>query len=180
MNSRLYFNYEEGDGSPTVVGLSVVVRPEVEKKLSRVDIALVMQSGVEVPEGTKILKFGYKDYTDYNDSLFIPQEISVGVFSEDKQSGNYALLQSERVKFKNPVGIAASLQDGVPYIYSLYVPYRESLHVSAVAQLIVIDGCNFYRSDFRKKGMPVVLSCLADSGEESDFNYEEWKDTDWD
>ena len=180
MSSRLYFSYEEGDCEPTVVGLSVVVRPEVEKKLSRVDIALVMQSGVEVPEGTKILKFGRRDYEDGYDSLFMPQEISVGVFSEDKQSGNYALLQSERVKFKSFEGVLSSLKDGVPYIYSLYVPYRENLHVSAVAQLIAVDGCDFYRSDVRKKGMPVVLSCLADSGEESDFNYEEWKDTDWD
>lgn len=180
MNSRLYFSYGDCHKSPAVVGLSVVVRSEVEKKLSRVDIALVMQSGIEVPEGAKILKLDgwYKDAGCVNS--FIPQEISVGVFSEDKQSGNYAILQSERVKFKALADIVASLKDGVPYIYSLYVPYRENLHVSAVAQLVVVDGYDFYKSGCRKKGMPVVISCLADSGEESDFNYEEWKDTDWD
>lgn len=42
MNSRLYFSYGESNADFIVVGLSVVVRPEVEKKLSRVDIALVM------------------------------------------------------------------------------------------------------------------------------------------
>lgn len=180
MNSHLYFSYGESNANFIVVGLSVAVRPEVEKKLSKVDIALVTQSGIEVPEGAKILKLDgrYKDADREN--LFIPQEISVGVFSEDKQSGNYALLQSERVKFKSFEGVVASLKDGVPCIYSLYVPYRESLHVSAVVQLLIVDGYDFYRSDFRKKGIPVALSCLADSGEESDFNYEEWKDTDWD
>lgn len=55
MNSRVYFSGREGEENPTVVGLSVVVRPEVEKKLSRVDIALVMQSGISVPDGTKII-----------------------------------------------------------------------------------------------------------------------------
>lgn len=180
MNSRLYFSYGECYKSPAVVGLSVIVSPEVEKKLSRVDIALVMQSGIEVPEGAKILKLDgrYRDADSVNS--FIPQEISVGVFTEDKQSGNYALLQSEIVKFKSLADIVASLKDGVPYIYSLYVPYRESLHVSAVAQLLIVDGYDFYRPGCRKKGIPVVLSCLADSGENSDFNYEEWKDTDWD
>lgn len=180
VNSRLYFSYGERSKSPVVVGLSVVVRPEVEKKLSRVDIALVMQSGIGVPEGAKVLKLDgwYKDAGFKNS--FIPQEISVGVFSEDKQSGNYALLQSERVKFKSLADIVASLKDGVPYIYSLYVPYRENLHVSAVAQLLIVDGYGFYKPGCRKEGIPVVLSCLADSGEESDFNYEEWKDTDWD
>ena len=180
VNSRLYFSYGERSKSPVVVGLSVVVRPEVEKKLSRVDIALVMQSGIEVPEGAKVLKLDgwYKDAGFKNS--FIPQEISVGVFSEDKQSGNYALLQSERVKFKSLADIVASLKDGVPYIYSLYVPYRENLHVSAVAQLLIVDGYGFYKPACRKEGIPVVLSCLADSGEESDFNYEEWKDTNWD
>ena len=180
MNSRLYFSYGESNANFIVVGLSVAVRPEVEKKLSKVDIALVMQSGVEVSEGTKILKLdGWSKVAGYKNS-FIPQEISVGVFSEDKQSGNYALLQSERVKFKSLADIVAILKDGVPYIYSLYVPYRENLHVSAVAQLLIVDGYDFYRSACRKEGMPVVISCLADSGEESDFNYEEWKDTDWD
>jgi len=54
VNSRLYFSYGERSKSPVVVGLSVVVRPEVEKKLSRVDIALVMpfslaHRGVQLP-----------------------------------------------------------------------------------------------------------------------------------
>lgn len=51
-----------------------------------------------------------------------------------------------------------------------------------VAQLIIAGEFDY--DDFKyhrfRKGLPVELSCLADSGEESDFNYEEWKDTDWD
>lgn len=179
MNSRLYFSYGECHKSPAVVGLSVAVRFEVEKKLSRVDIALVMQSGISVPDGAKIIELDGRYAAGYVNS-FIPQEISVGVFSEDNQSGNYALLQSERVKFKSLADIVARLKDGVPYIYSLYVPYRDNLHVSAVAQLLIVDGYEFYKPGCRKEGIPVVLSCLADSGEESDFNYEEWKDTDLD
>lgn len=176
VNSRLYFSYGERSKSPVVVGLSVVVRPEVEKKLSRVDIALVMQSGISVPDGTKIIAL------DAYNNMFIPREISIGVFSEDKQSGSYALVQSERVKFKSSDRVVAHLKDGVPYIHSLYVPYRENLHVSAVAQLVTTEKFDYDDFKYRrfKSGMPVELSCLADSGEESDFNYEEWKDTDWD
>lgn len=176
MSSRLYFNYEEGNDTSTVVGLSVAVRSEVEKKLSRVDIALVMQSGISVPEGTKIIAL------DAYNNMFIPREISIGVFSEDKQSGSYALVQSERVKFKSSDRVVAHLKDGVPYIHSLYVPYRENLHVSAVAQLVTTEKFDYDDFKYRrfKSGMPVELSCLVDSGEESDFNYEEWKDTDWD
>jgi len=176
VSSRLYFNYEEGNDTSTVVGLSVAVRSEVEKKLSRVDIALVMQSGISVPEGTKIIAL------DAYNNMFIPREISIGVFSEDKQSGSYALVQSERVKFKSSDRVVAHLKDGVPYIHSLYVPYRENLHVSAVAQLVTTEKFDYDDFKYRrfKSGMPVELSCLVDSGEESDFNYEEWKDTDWD
>lgn len=176
MNSRLYFSYGEDNENPTVVGLSVVVRPEVEKKLSRVDIALVKQSDVSAPEGVKIAKLAN------GGNMFIPREISVGVFSEDKQSGVYTLVQSERVKFATSDRVLTCLKDGIPYTHSLYVPYREKLHVSVVAQLIIAG--NFDCDDFKyhrfRRGMPVTLSCLADSGEESDFNYEEWKDTDWD
>lgn len=176
MNSRLYFSYGKRNGNPTVVGLSVTVRPEVEKKLSRVDIALVMQSGIAVPGGTKSIAL------DAYNNIFIPREISVGVFSEDKQSGVYTLVQSERVKFKSSDRVIVCLKDRVPYVHSLYVPYRENLHVSAVAQLVVAEEFDF--DDFKyqqfKSGLSVELSCLADSGEESDFNYEEWKDTDWD
>lgn len=176
VNSRLYFSYGERSKSPVVVGLSVVVRPEVEKKLSRVDIALVMQSGIEVPEGAKVAKLANCG------NMFIPREISVGVFSEDKQSGVYTLVQSERVKFTTSDRVLACLKDGIPYTHSLYVPYREKLHVSVVAQLIIAGEFDY--EDFKyhrfRKGLPVELSCLADSGEESDFNYEEWKDTDWD
>lgn len=176
VNSRLYFSYGGRSKRPVVVGLSVVVRPEVEKKLSRVDIALVMQSGISVPDGTKIIAL------DAYNNMFIPREISIGVFSEDKQSGSYALVQSERVKFKSSDRVVAHLKDGVPYIHSLYVPYRENLHVSAVAQLVTTEKFDYDDFKYRrfKSGMPVELSCLADSGEESDFNYEEWKDTDWD
>lgn len=176
VNSRLYFSYGERSKSPVVVGLSVVVRPEVEKKLSRVDIALVMQSGISVPDGTKIIAL------DAYNNMFIPREISIGVFSEDKQSGSYALVQSERVKFKSSDRVVVHLKDGVPYIHSLYVPYRENLHVSAVAQLVTTEKFDYDDFKYRrfKSGMPVELSCLADSGEESNFNYEEWKDTDWD
>lgn len=176
VNSRLYFSYGERSKSPVVVGLSVVVRPEVEKKLSRVDIALVMQSGISVPDGTKIIAL------DAYNNMFIPREISIGVFSEDKQSGSYALVQSERVKFKSSDRVVAHLKDGVPYIHRLYVPYRENLHVSAVAQLVTTEKFDYDDFKYRrfKSGMPVELSCLADSGEESNFNYEEWKDTDWD
>ena len=176
VNSRLYFSYGGCSKSPVVVGLSVVVRPEVEKKLSRVDIALVMQSGISVPDGTKIIAL------DAYNNMFIPREISIGVFSEDKQSGSYALVQSERVKFKSSDRVVAHLKDGVPYIHSLYVPYRENLHVSAVAQLVTTEKFDYDDFKYRrfKSGMPVELSCLADSGEWSDFNYEEWKDTDWD
>lgn len=176
VNSRLYFSYGERSKSPVVVGLSVVVRPEVEKKLSRVDIALVMQSGIEVPEGAKVAKLANCG------NMFIPREISVGVFSEDKQSGVYMLVQSERVKFATSDRVLACLKDGIPYTHSLYVSYREKLHVSVVAQLIIAGEFDY--DDFKyhrfRKGLPVELSCLADSGEESDFNYEEWKDTDWD
>lgn len=176
VNSRLYFSYGERSKSPVVVGLSVVVRPEVEKKLSRVDIALVMQSGIEVPEGAKVAKLANCG------NMFIPREISVGVFSEDKQSGVYTLVQSERVKFVISDRVLACLKDGIPYTHSLYVPYREKLHVSVVAQLIIAGEFDY--DDFKyhrfRKGLPVELSCLADSGEESNFNYEEWKDTDWD
>lgn len=176
MNSRLYFSYGGCYKSHAVVGLSVVVRPEEGKKLSRVDIALVMQSNVQVPEDAKVtaLEAGH--------SMFIPREISIGVFSEDKQSGSYALVQSERVKFKSSDRVVAYLKDGVPYIHSLYVPYRENLYVSAVAQLVTTEKFDYDDFKYRrfKSGMPVELSCLADSGEESDFNYEEWKDTDWD
>ena len=176
MNSRIYFSYGGRSKSHVVVGLSVAVRSEVEKKLSRVDIALVMQSGISVPDGTKIIAL------DAYNNMFIPREISIGVFSEDKQSGSYALVQSERVKFKSSDRVVAHLKDGVPYIHSLYVPYRENLHVSAVAQLVTTEKFDYDDFKYRrfKSGMPVELSCLADSGEESDFNYEEWKDTDWD
>lgn len=176
MNSLVYFSDREGEENSTVVGLSVVVRPEVEKKLSRVDIALVAQSDVTAPEDVKIAKLANCD------NMFIPREISVGVFSEDKQSGVYTLVQSERVKFTTSDRVLACLKDGIPYTHSLYVPYREKLHVSVVAQLIIAGEFDYY--DFKyhrfRKGLPVELSCLADSGEESDFNYEEWKDTDWD
>jgi hypothetical protein len=176
VNSRLYFSYGERSKSPVVVGLSVVVRPEVEKKLSRVDIALVMQSDVSAPEDVKVAKLANCG------NMFIPREISVGVFSEDKQSGVYTLVQSERVKFTTSDRVLACLKDGIPYTHSLYVPYREKLHVSVVAQLIIAGEFDY--DDFKyhrfRKGLPVELSCLADSGEESDFNYEEWKDTDWD
>lgn len=176
MNSRLYFSGREGEENSTVVGLSVLVRPEVEKKLSRVDIALVAQSDVTAPEDVKIAKLANCG------NMFIPREISVGVFSEDKQSGVYTLVQSERVKFATSDRVLACLKDGIPYTHSLYVPYREKLHVSVVAQLIIAG--EFGYDDFKyhrfRKGLPVELSCLADSGEESDFNYEEWKDTDWD
>lgn len=176
MNSRVYFSGREGEENPTVVGLSVVVRPEVEKKLSKVDIALVMQSDVNAPEDVKVAKLANCG------NMFIPREISVGVFSEDKQSGVYTLVQSERVKFTTSDRVLACLKDGIPYTHSLYVPYREKLHVSVVAQLIIAGEFDY--DDFKyhrfRKGLPVELSCLADSGEESDFNYEEWKDTDWD
>ena len=176
MNSRVYFSGREGEENPTVVGLSVGVRPEVEKKLSKVDIALVMQSDVNVPEDVKVAKLANCG------NMFIPREISVGVFSEDKQSGVYTLVQSEMVKFTTSDRVLACLKDGIPYTHSLYVPYREKLHVSVVAQLIIAGEFDY--DDFKyhrfRKGLPVELSCLADSGEESDFNYEEWKDTDWD
>lgn len=176
MNSLVYFSGREGDENPTVVGLSVVVRPEVEKKLSKVDIALVMQSDVSAPEDVKIAQLANRG------NMFIPREISIGVFSEDKQSGVYTLVQSERVKFATSDRVLACLKDGIPYTHSLYVPYRENLHVSVVAQLLIAGEFDY--DDFKyhrfRKGMPVELSCLADSGEESDFNYEEWKDTDWD
>lgn len=160
VNSRLYFSYGGRSKSPVVVGISVVVRPEVEKKLSRVDIALVMQSGISVPDGTKIIAL------DAYNNMFIPREISIGVFSEDKQSGSYALVQSERVKFKSSDRVVAHLKDGVPYIHSLYVPYRENLHVSAVAQLVTTEKFDYDDFKYRrfKSGMPVELSCLADSG----------------
>ena len=177
MNSRLYFDgFEVGAGykKSAVVGLSVVVRPEVKGKLSRVDIGLVMQSGIQVPDGTDIITLhGVK-------SVFLPREISVGVFSEDKQSGVYALVQSERLQFKPNADIVAYLEDRVPYMHSLYVPYRENLHISAVAQLMVRPASSVAGVEYRRLGMPVELSCLADSGEESNFNYDEWKDTDWD
>ena len=176
MNSRLYFSYGESNANFIVVGLSVAVRPEVEKKLSKVDIALVMQSDVSVPEDVKVAKLANCG------NMFIPREISVGVFSEDKQSGVYTLVQSERVKFTTSDRVLACLKDSIPYTHSLYVPYREKLHVSVVAQLIIAGEFDY--DDFKyhrfRKGLPVELSCLADSGEESDFNYEEWKDTDWD
>lgn len=176
MSSRLYFSYGGCYKSHAVVGLSVVVRPEVGKKLSRVDIALVMQSSVQVPEDAKVTAL------DAGHNMFIPREISIGVFSEDKQSGVYTLAQSERLKFKSSDRVIVCLKDRVPYVHSLYVPYRENLHVSVVAQLVVAEEFDF--DDFKyhqfKSGLSVELSCLADSGEESDFNYEEWKDTDWD
>ena len=176
VNSRLYFSYGERSKSPVVVGLSVVVRSEVGKKLSRVDIALVMQSSVQVPEDAKVTAL------DAGHNMFIPREISIGVFSEDKQSGSYALVQSERVKFKSSDRVVAYLKDGVPYIHSLYVPYRENLHISAVAQLVTTEEFDYEDFKYRrfKSGMPVELSCLADSVEDGNFNYEEWKDTDWD
>lgn len=175
-NSRLYFRERKRYENPTAVGLSVTVRPEVEKKLSRVDIALVMQYDVQVSEDAKVtaLEAGY--------NLFFPKELSIGVFSEDKKSGRYTLVGSERVKFKLSERILVCLKDDAPYVHSLYVPYQENLHVSVVAQLVITPEFDF--DDFKyqqfKKGFPVELSCLADSGEESDFNYEEWKDTDWD
>lgn len=171
MSSRLYFR----GGKSIVVGLSVSVRPEVEKKLSRVDIALVMQSGVQVPEDTKILDL------HASNNVFLLREISVGVSSEDKPSGIYALVQSERVKFKPSAGVVACLRDGVPYVHSLYVPYRENLHVSVVAQLTVATSYGAIEyTKYRIIGTPVELSCVADSGEGSEFDYEKWGDTDWD
>ena len=177
LNSRLYFDgFEVGAGykKSAVVGLSVAVRPEVKGKLSRVDISLVMQSNVQVPEGTEIITlYGVK-------SVFLPREISVGVFSEDKKSGIYALVQSERVQFKPTADAVAYLEDRVPYVHSLYVPYRENLHVSAVAQLMVRPVHKVASFEHRRLGMPVELTCVADSGEVSDFDYEKWGDTDWD
>lgn len=71
-NSRLYFRERKRYENPTAVGLSVTVRPEVEKTLSRVDIALVMQYDVQVSEDAKVtaLEAGY--------NLFFPKELSIG------------------------------------------------------------------------------------------------------